>query len=223
MKPMFHYPEFRLSGHALSCLRAERLVFASLDVAVASGDVVFLEGQNGSGKSSLLRLLAGLLAPLSGALTWQGPGERIDHVRYVGHAEAINPALSCRENLTFWGDVWGAAPAAISDALDALGLTAVADLPARFLSSGQRRRLALARLLVAPAPLWLLDEPTVGLDRFGQTAITAAIDDHCRRGGGVVLATHVELSLSAKCRRVRLDDFQPAGNDLLAAGGGEGW
>ena len=176
MKGMFRYPEFRLRGQKLKCYRAERLVFAGVDFVVGNGDALLLQGRNGSGKSSLLRLLAGLLTATSGELDWQGPDAGQGHLRYVGHAEALNLALSCRENLGFWGDLWGAAQGATDTALAHMALAAIADLPARFLSSGQRRRLALARLLLTPSPLWLLDEPTVGLD----PELRASFWDHFR-------------------------------------------
>jgi heme exporter protein A len=223
MKGMFRYPEFRLRGQNLKCYRAERLVFAGVDLVVGNGDALLLQGRNGSGKSSLLRLLAGLLTATSGELDWQGPDGGQGHLRYVGHAEALNLALSCRENLGFWGDLWGAAQGATDTALAHMALAAIADLPARFLSSGQRRRLALARLLLTPSPLWLLDEPTVGLDSASQAAITAAIDGHRQQGGAVVLATHVALDLAADCRVLSLDDFQPATSDVMAASLGDDW
>ena len=210
---MTRFPEFRFRGRALACLRAEKLVFAGLDLAFGNGAAVVLEGANGSGKSSLLRLLAGLLAPCDGDATWRGAPAR----RYIGHGDAVNPALSGREALDFWRRLWDAEPAAVGPALDAFDLMPVADLPARMMSAGQRRRLALARLLLAPAPVWLLDEPTVGLDAGARAALERALAAHLAAGGAAVLATHVPVALPA-ATHLSLDAFRPDAAALAAAG-----
>lgn len=187
-----------LEARALACVRGERAVFAGLSFQLAPGGALLLVGANGAGKSTLLRLLAGLLAPAEGELLWQGApalADRAAHaarVRYLSHQDALKPALTARENLAFYARVWGGE---VPAALAALGLQPLAELPARVLSSGQKRRLALARLALAPAPLWLLDEPTVGLDTASVGLLGALLARH-RAGGGMVLAaTHLPLPL----------------------------
>jgi heme exporter protein A len=187
-------------GHDLSCIRAERLIFAGLDFAVAAQGALKLTGANGSGKSSLLRLMAGLLRPADGTLAWNGQDPRDEPdsfraaLRYLGHQDAVKPVLTVAENLDFWAGLQGVRGAA-ADALDAFGLAPLAQVPGRFLSAGQRRRLALARLVAAPGRLWLLDEPTVGLDRPSIAALEAVLARHRAAGGMVVLATHTDIAL----------------------------
>jgi heme exporter protein A len=185
----------RFIGHDLSCIRAERLVFTGVDFDLAAGGALRLTGANGSGKSSLLRIMAGLLRPAAGSLVWNGgdpaaePGEFRAALRYLGHQDAIKPALTVAENLAFWARL--------------------APVPARFLSAGQKRRLALARLIVAPGRLWLLDEPTVGLDRASVAALEAALARHRDAGGLIVLATHTEIALPGAAE-LGLERFAPA-------------
>jgi heme exporter protein A len=204
----------RFTGHDLSCIRAERLVFKGIDFDLEAGGALRLTGPNGSGKSSLLRLMAGLLRPATGSLAWNGedlaeePGAFRDALRYLGHLDAIKPALTVAENLDFWARLAGARGGATA-ALDAFGLAALAPLPARFLSAGQRRRLALARLVAAPGRLWLLDEPTVGLDRASVTALEAALARHRDAAGLVVVATHTEIALPGAAE-LGLERFAPA-------------
>src|SRR3954470_12156585 len=156
-----------LEARDLACHRGERVVFAGLSFRLEPGGALLLVGANGAGQSTLLRLLAGLLRPEAGALFWDGAdalADRAAHaarLRYLSHQDALKPALTARENLEFFARLWGGA---VEPALAALDLSPLAELPAGVLSSGQKRRLALARLALAPAPLWLLDEPTVGLD-----------------------------------------------------------
>ena len=201
-------------GDAVSCVRGARRVFAGLDFALRAGDALVLVGPNGSGKSSLLRLMAGLSAPASGAILWDGADiaeDRQSHgarAHYVGHATGVKPALSAAEDLNFWSAfrLQGDARAE-SRAFEHFGLTERANFPVRFLSSGQKRRLALARLLAVPAPLWLLDEPTVGLDREGQAALEGAIAEHRAGGGIVVLASHVDVALGGSAGELNIADF----------------
>jgi heme exporter protein A len=191
-----------LEAQNLACRRGERLVFAGVSFVVPRGGALLLLGPNGSGKSSLLRLLAGLTPAEAGRLLWDGAPVRDDgaahraRIRFVGHYDAVKPALTVRENLAFWAGLHGAAAAAPEAALGRLGLARLADWPARFLSAGQRRRLALARLLLAPAPLWLLDEPTTGLDRDSVAGVEAALAEHRAAGGLVIASTHVPLGLA---------------------------
>jgi heme exporter protein A len=187
-----------LQAEGLAAFRGERLVFRDLDFTVAAGGALVLTGPNGSGKSTLLRLLAGLVRPVAGRLLWDGEDALADlpshaaRLTYVGHLDAVKPGLTVAENLRFAARM---GRGAVGEALDALGLGDLADVPARFLSAGQKRRLALARLGLSAAPLWLLDEPTVGLDAMSQQRVGAVLRAHRVRGGLVVVATHVPLPL----------------------------
>ena len=185
-----------LEARAIAAFRGERLVLRDLSFAVASGAALLLVGPNGSGKSTLLRLLAGLKRPDAGAILWQGHDALADlaahagRVAYLGHLDAIKPGLTVTENLRF-----AAGRRPVAPALTALGLGALADLPARMLSAGQRRRLALARLALSPAALWLLDEPTLGLDVASLDRLGTLLAAHRAQGGMVVAATHLDLPL----------------------------
>lgn len=187
-----------LAARDLAARRGERVVFAGLSLDAAPGEALLLLGANGAGKTTLLRLLAGLLRPEAGAVEWDGEdvaADRVGHARrtrWLGSLDAIKPALTPREDLGFWARLHGGDPTA---ALAATGLSALADLPCRVLSAGQRRRLALARLTLGDAALWLLDEPTLGLDAASVARLGGAFAAHRARGGIVVAATHLELPL----------------------------
>jgi heme exporter protein A len=207
-----------LIAEGLACRRGERLIFAGLSFRLPAGGALVLTGSNGSGKTSLLRLVAGLFPPASGRLAWGPRSVGTDlaahraSLHYVGHQDGIKGALTPRETLGFWAALRGSptsrsAPA-IERALDALALDELADWPCRWLSAGQRRRLALARLLVAPAPLWLLDEPMSALDADGRDRLERAIAGHRASGGRVLLSTHLPLALDAAGSLV-LDRFSP--------------
>ncbi|MBY0337121.1 MAG: heme ABC exporter ATP-binding protein CcmA [Acetobacteraceae bacterium] len=195
-----------LEARDLACWRGERLVFADLGFVLRPGEAMLLTGANGAGKSTLLRVVAGLLPAMEGTLLWGGAdalADRVAHgarLRYLGHMDALKPALTARENLDFFRRLHGGDTDA---ALDALDLRPLADLPARVLSSGQKRRLALARLALAPAPLWLLDEPTVGLDAASVERLRPLLAAHLGRGGMILAATHLPLPLAAP-RELRL-------------------
>ena len=187
----------------LSCERGGRRVFEDVDFAVAPGAALLLRGPNGSGKTSLLRIIAGFLTPPEGRLTWNGrPFGEVDdeagdgpaRIAYVGHLDAVKRALSVAENLAFWAGLYGGG-GGVNQALDRLGIGHLAELPARFLSAGQRRRLGLARLMVTPAALWLLDEPTVTLDEASVAAVEALIAEHRGGGGMVMVASHAEMAI----------------------------
>ena len=199
-------------GLALTCERGDRVVFADLDFSLARGEALVLSGANGSGKSSLLRLMAGLARPVAGRIVWDGtdiaqdPAAHAGRLHYLGHLDAVKPALTVAENLRFWADLRGGGT--VEPALAGFGIDHLADTPARFLSAGQRRRLALARTLAAPAGLWLLDEPTVALDADGVTAVHRAIAAHRAAGGCCVVSTNVSLSIESP-RRLDLGDFAP--------------
>ncbi len=173
-------------------------MFRDLDFTVAAGGALVLAGPNGSGKSTLLRLLAGLGRLAAGQVLWAGQDALADltvhaaRVAYLGHLDAVKPGLTAEENLRFAARVGGGQVAA---ALEALGLSALAELPARMLSAGQKRRLALARVALSAAPLWLLDEPTLGLDVASVERFGAVLAVHRARGGVVVAATHLPLPL----------------------------
>ncbi len=191
----------RFRGEGLDCVRGERLVFAGLDFEFCPGDAAVLVGPNGSGKSSLLRLMAGLARPAAGAILWDhfAPGEdagrHFARLHYVGHLDAVKPHLSVAENLALWAALRGCGRREVTAALDTFGLARLDHIAARFLSAGQRRRLALARLAAAPAALWLLDEPTVALDRESVAALMTAIAAHRAAGGIAVIASNVDLAL----------------------------
>ena len=182
-------------------MRGGRRVFAGLSVSLGPGEVLVLRGPNGSGKSSLLRLLAGFLAPAGGELVWAGAKVAEDaaahrlRLHYVGHADALKGALTARENLAFAAALSGAAGDRVAGALEGFDLLALADLPARFLSAGQKRRVALARLLTGRRPLWLLDEPGVGLDAESRARLEQALAEHRRAGGLAVLAAHGDVAV----------------------------
>lgn len=188
------------SGIDISCIRGGRLVFDGLCFSVSSGGALLLTGPNGSGKSTLLRLMAGLIPPTLGELAWDGvsverdPEDHRSRLHYLAHAEAVKPPLSVLEDLSFWQALSGS-DKPVAAAVDAMGLETQSALPGRYLSAGQRRRLALARLLVSDAELWLLDEPSVGLDTASLAKLRAAVADHRTAGGIVVAATHVDLGL----------------------------
>ncbi len=186
-------------GEALGCRRGEALIFEAVDFALEPGDALWLSGPNGSGKSSLLRLMAGLLPPVSGSLAWDGAPilrDRDAHrarQRYLGHLDAVKTHLSVAENLGFWAAYWEIAAGAVEPALARLGIAHLATAPARQLSAGQRRRLALARLALSDAPLWLLDEPSAALDSDGIERLAGLIAAARHSGGIVIFSSHDTL------------------------------
>ena len=197
-------------GKDLLCVRGERVVFEGMSFALDPGQAILLTGANGSGKSSLLRLMAGLLRPMTGELWWKGAAIDSDthnqRLHYIGHLDAVKPALTVAENLQFWTMLTGSVPKdSISFALSILGLSPLADIPARMLSAGQKRRLALARLIAIPAPLWLLDEPTIALDAQSTGVLREAILAHLKSGGMAAIATHSELGVPGE--RIELGRF----------------
>ena len=199
----------------LNCVRCGRQVFSGLDFRVAAGELVVVRGPNGSGKSSLLRLVAGFLQPAAGDILWDAT--RISEDRpahgsrtsYVGHLDAIKPVLTVEENLLFWAGLEQGPTGneeRITAALEKLGLAGQADLPAGYLSAGQKRRLNLARLAVCPRALWLLDEPTATLDDRSARAVSEMIEEHCAGGGMALVATHLDLELLA-ATELNLDQY----------------
>jgi heme exporter protein A len=195
----------RLSGRGVTCVRGGRNVFSGLDFAASSGEVLAVTGPNGSGKTSLLRLIAGLLSPAEGRIALEGgEGELTlpEQAHYLGHRDALKPALSVLENLLFWRDFIGGAVFEGDASLKAVALDHAAHLPAAYLSAGQRRRLSLARLLAVRRPVWLLDEPTSALDTAGQELFAGLMRDHLARGGLIVAATHTPLGIESRDLRI---------------------
>jgi len=195
----------RLSGRGLKCVRGGREVFAGLSFEASAGEVLAVTGANGSGKTSLLRLIAGLLIPAEGEVAFEGGEAELtlaEQAHYLGHRDALKPALSVMENLSFWQDFLGGEVFDAGGSLEAVGLDHAAQLPAAYLSAGQRRRLSLARLLTVRRPVWLLDEPTAALDAAGQALFAGLMRGHLARGGLIVAATHGPLGIEARELRI---------------------
>ena len=195
----------RLSAYEIAIERGGRRILSGATFEARAGQALLLLGPNGSGKSSLLRAVAGFLPLASGTLTLEGGTADVaigEQAHYLGHADALKGALTAGENLAFWADALGgdSARAAWMAALGRLGLAHVADFPARALSAGQKRRVALARLLVAPRPIWLLDEPTTALDAVAQRQFAFVMRAHLAAGGLILAATHAPLDLDDAAR-----------------------
>ena len=196
----------QLSADNLTCVRGGRTVFAGLSFAVAGGEALVVTGRNGAGKSSLLRMIAGLVRIAAGRLTLDGGEAEAsvgEQAHYLGHHDALKTSLSVRENLAFWVEFLGGDPAGVTAALAAVGLAPLAGLPAAYLSAGQRRRLSIARLAAVERPLWLLDEPTSALDVQSQERLAGLMQAHLGKGGLIVAATHGPIGLAAP-RELRL-------------------
>ncbi|MBN9597869.1 MAG: heme ABC exporter ATP-binding protein CcmA [Afipia sp.] len=195
----------RLAGQNLECVRSGRNIFSALDFAVPAGQALAVTGINGAGKSSLLRLIAGLLPAAGGSVTLEGGEPELtlpEQAHYLGHRDALKPALTVLENLDFWRDFLGGQAIDGAASLEAVGLGHAAHLPAAFLSAGQRRRLSIARLIAVNRPVWLLDEPTSALDTSGQAMIAGLMNAHLRSGGIILAATHGPLGISAQELRI---------------------
>ena len=195
----------RLSGRGVRCVRGGREIFSGLDFEASSGGALAVTGPNGAGKTSLLRLIAGLLTMAGGSVDLDGGEAELtlaEQAHYLGHRDALKPALSVLENLAFWRDFLGGAAFDAAESLAAVGLDHAGHLPAAYLSAGQRRRLSIARLLAVRRPIWLLDEPTNALDTAGQALFAALMRDHLARGGLIVAATHAPLGLVARELRI---------------------
>jgi heme exporter protein A len=189
----------------LRCIRGGRDVFSGLDFEVLRGEALAVTGPNGAGKTSLLRLIAGFLAPSDGSIDLAGGDAELtlsEQAHYLGHRDALKPSLGVSENLAFWRDFLGGEAADAGASLAAVGLAHTALLPAAVLSAGQRRRLSIARLLCVRRPIWLLDEPTSALDAPGQAMFAALMREHLARGGLIVAATHAPLEVTASELRI---------------------
>lgn len=200
----------KLSGNDLTLIRGERCLFEELSFALNSGELLLLEGQNGSGKTSLLRAIAGLLSLESGDVLWNGKpvlGQRQEfHTEtvWLGHRTGLKGDLTMVENLEFESCLRPQSGRDRDDIFDRLGINRLRKLPVRALSAGQQRRVALARLLLADVPLWLLDEPFTNLDRGGRALVMELVEEHLARGGLCAMAAHQDVSIKAPVVRVEL-------------------
>lgn len=189
-------------AYDLSCIRDDRVLFEHLSFSIDSGQAIVLEGRNGTGKTSLLRILCGLRRPDDGEVRWHGePIEKnyVDfytHMAFVGHMDGIKKELSALENLRLSRSLCGSGEMTIEQALDTLNLIGYEDIPTYYLSAGQRRRVALARLLATDARLWILDEPFTSLDREGIKLVEGLMDRHVGAGGAMIMTSHHEVHLN---------------------------
>lgn len=221
-----HLSQLDLKLDALSCRRGERLLFANLSLAIKGGEMVEIKGPNGVGKSSLLRILSGLLPAENGTIALSlstssasasasnddTTSSLSEQAHYLGHRNILKSAFSVQDNLAFWRD-FSLTPALTPlEALQRLGLEHLIHLPCGVLSAGQQRRAAFARLLVAHRPIWLLDEPTAGLDKAADALVGGLISDHVKTGGIVMAATHLPLVLDVPDSAhhvIEILDYQP--------------
>ncbi len=204
-----------LTAENLGVRRGEDFIFMNISFKLSGGEALVLTGRNGSGKSTLLRTVAGLLRPEQGSVKIAGEGvdeemRPSEACHYLGHRNAMKTELTVSENLRFWkdflGDFHGAAGVAIDEAAESVGLAGITHLPFGYLSAGQQRRFAMAKLLVAWRPVWILDEPTAALDRAADDMFTDLVKDHLAKGGIVLAATHQPLGLT-NARELQMTGF----------------
>lgn len=188
-----------LTARNLSCIRQDRLIFKNIGFTVNPGEVLWVKGKNGAGKSSLLRMIAGLLKQAKGDILWQGEDVTVNpdgyqgQFRYIAHQDALKTVLTGQENLNFWAGYTGSD--AVTLALNEFELQKIADIPVGIMSAGQRKRTNLARLIACPAPLWVLDEPVSSLDVHYIDLFKNQLTKHVKAGGMALLATHQDLDL----------------------------
>ena len=202
----------------LSITRGGRVLIDGLSFEVGGGEALALTGPNGAGKTTLLRTIAGFIEPSRGTIALvepqsRDPGPLAERCHFVGHLNAVRASLTVEENARFWCRYLGGSDAGVEAAIDRVGLGELASTPTGYLSAGQKRRLALARLLLSPRPLWLLDEPTAALDAAGQAMLVAIADAHLDAGGLIVAATHAPLGFQGM-RELRLG---ASGGESVAA------
>jgi heme exporter protein A len=199
----------RLLASDLACVRSGREVFANLSFSVAAGEALVVLGRNGAGKSSLLRMIAGLVRVAAGRLALEAGDPELtlpEQAHYVGHQDAIKPALTVKENLEFWARYLAPATKTPPEpALEAFALGHLAALPAAYLSAGQKRRLSLARIVAVQRPVWLLDEPTSALDTLARERLARLMQAHLAGGGIILAATHAPIGL-AGAKEMRLGE-----------------
>jgi len=198
----------QLRADGLACNRGGRSVFQGLNFSLGAGEALVITGRNGAGKSSLLRVIAGLVRIAAGRLTLDcgEPDAPIaEQAHYLGHQDSLKPSLTVGENLQFWTEFFGVGRHAVEAALNTVDLSPLAGLPAAYLSAGQRRRLSIARLVGVPRPIWLLDEPTSALDAPSQKRLAELMRDHLAGGGMIVAAAHGPIGLE-RARELKLGD-----------------
>ena len=194
----------------VACIRGERTLFRGLCFSIRAGEALSLEGPNGAGKTSLLRMIAGFIAPAAGIIRLRTSAGDISeaelrgkHTGWLAHQDGVKPQLRVHEQLTFYARLYGGG--AVDEAMERFGLAQLAGLPGQYLSAGQKRRLALARLVLIDRPLWLLDEPLAALDRAGKALVASTVAAHCAKGGIAVAATHEHLGV--ECERLNVGHF----------------
>ncbi|PCI06014.1 MAG: heme ABC transporter ATP-binding protein CcmA [Hyphomicrobiales bacterium] len=197
-----------LTAENLSAIRGEQTIFSNVSFSLKSGDLLLVTGTNGSGKSTLLRVIAGLLHTFSGKIELSGDDQPIQHqCHYLGHQNVLKPTMSVEENLDFWRKYCGSPDDEIEIALEKVGLAGVQDIPAGYLSAGQKRRIAIARLLVTKRTLWLVDEPTAALDAKSEKMFADILQTHLEKGGIAIAATHQPLGIKT-AQKLDMDAHQ---------------
>ena len=200
------------SGTDLTCFRGGRTVFSRLSFSLSSGGALLLKGPNGSGKSSLLRIMAGLLHPITGRVQWHDgtigdePNIHCQRLHYIGHHDPVKPVLTVRENIEFWATLRNP-NCRLDQTLKAFDILHLSDIPGRFLSAGQKRRVNLARLLASPALLWLLDEPTSTIDHDTLERFEKLVALHRENGGIVIASAHSAIGFDSP-EVIHLEEFQ---------------
>jgi len=211
----------RLVAEGLSAKRGEDLIFQDISFEIASGEALVVKGPNGSGKSTLLRVLAGLLPAHAGTAKFLAAAQPVGQIgeaaHYLGHRNAMKRELTVEENLSFWksffGDFAGGAGVPVMEAVEAIGLGGIAHLPFGYLSAGQQRRMAMAKLLVSWRPVWILDEPTAALDAAAEAMFAGLVTAHLARGGIAIAATHQPLGLEG-VKELRMTGFAGIMEDM---------
>ena len=208
MPPLSSQPPQSLSARGLRVDRGGRAIVSNIDFELRAGEALVVLGRNGAGKSTLLRALAGLLPLRGGTIQFSGADDAplAEQAHYIGHADGLKAALTGFENLEFWAQMLGGVSGGLSpvEALQKVGLPRIGDFPVGYLSAGQKRRVALARLFIAPRPVWILDEPATALDIASQETFGKAMADHRANGGLIIAATHAPLGL-IDAQELRLD------------------